>query len=177
VVSSPKLLLPGYWLRSGSSLERALLVKFMQRTYQELYPDQDFSHLAQTVERYLTNESPVWWVEPEAANPIAVVTTMLSRGVSSPVACLWLGNSVDQVTGDRHACIFLLYVAPEHRRRGIASALVQHAIAWSQARGDRQLGLQVFQANQPALNLYQKLGFQTQALWMVKPLESPLTEP
>ena len=175
-MSSPKLLLPGYWLRSGSSLERALLVKFMQRTYQELYPDQDFSHLVQTVEHYLTYESPVWWVEPEELDPIAS-TALLSRATLSPVACLWLGNSVDQVTGNRHACIFLLYVTPEHRRQGIASALVQHAIAWSRARGDRQLGLQVFQANQPALNLYQKLGFQTQALWMVKPLESPLSEP
>ncbi|WP_370587962.1 GNAT family N-acetyltransferase [Trichocoleus sp. FACHB-591] len=173
-MSSPKLLLPGYWLRSGSGLERASLVKFMQRTYQELYPDQDFSHLAQTVERYLTHDSPVWWVELEEPSP-ATSTTLLSRAALSPVACLWLGNSVDQVTGDRHACIFLLYVLPEHRRRGIATALIQHAIAWSQARGDRQLGLQVFQANQPALNLYQKLGFQTQALWMVKPLESPPT--
>jgi hypothetical protein len=103
-VYSPKLLLPGYWLRSGSSLERALLVKFMQRTYQELYPDQDFSHLVQTVEHYLTYESPVWWVEPEELDPIAS-TALLSRATLSPVACLWLGNSVDQVTGNRHACM------------------------------------------------------------------------
>jgi GNAT superfamily N-acetyltransferase len=81
-----------------------------------------------------------------------------------------LGNAVDQVTGDRHAHIFLLYVDAVHRRRGIGAALVRYAEAWARARGDRQLGLQVFQVNQPARNLYAKLGFQPQSLWMLKPL-------
>jgi ribosomal protein S18 acetylase RimI-like enzyme len=88
----------------------------------------------------------------------------------SPVACLWLGNAIDQVTGDRHAHIFLLYVLPEYRRRGIGKALVDSAENWARARGDRQMGLQVFQTNQPALNLYRQLGYQTQSLWMLKPL-------
>jgi ribosomal protein S18 acetylase RimI-like enzyme len=47
---------------------------------------------------------------------------------------------------------------------------MRHAQDWARARGDRQLGLQVFQSNQPALSLYHQLGFQTQSLWMVKPL-------
>ncbi len=42
---------------------------------------------------------------------------------------------------------------------------------WAMARGDRQIGLQVFQSNQPALNLYHRLGYQTQSFWMIKPLE------
>lgn len=41
---------------------------------------------------------------------------------------------------------------------------------WARARGDRQIGLQVFQSNKNALNLYNQLGYQTQSLWMVKPL-------
>jgi ribosomal protein S18 acetylase RimI-like enzyme len=86
------------------------------------------------------------------------------------VACLWLGNAIDQVQGDRHAHIFLLYVMPEYRRQGIGSALMRHAEDWARARGDRQLGLQVFYNNQAALSLYHKLGYQTQSLWMVKPL-------
>jgi ribosomal protein S18 acetylase RimI-like enzyme len=45
-----------------------------------------------------------------------------------------------------------------------------YAEDWARARGDRQIGLQVFQTNQLALNLYQQLGFQTQSFWMVKPL-------
>jgi len=89
---------------------------------------------------------------------------------------MWLGNAVDQLQGDRHTHIFLLYVMSEHRRRGIARALMRQAEDWARARGDRQIGLQVFQSNQPALNLYHLLGYQTQSFWMVKPLPSQFQE-
>lgn len=148
-------LLPEYSIRAGSGLDRALLVKFMQRTYQELFQAEDFSHLARTVEQYFSKETPLWWVE--FSSP-------------SPVACLWVGNAVDQVRGDRGTHIFLLYVVPEHRQRGIGKALMRYVEDWARTRGDRQIGLQVFQSNQPALNLYNQLGYQTQSLWMVKSL-------
>ncbi len=58
------LLLNNYQLRQGSGKDKALLVKFMQLTYQELFLDQqDFSHLAVTVERYFSQETPLWLVE------------------------------------------------------------------------------------------------------------------
>lgn len=157
-------LLPGYRLRAGSGLDRALLLKFMQQTYQEVF-QQDFSHLARTVEQYFSNQTPLWWVELAASEP--------GQGlpwVRQPVGCLWVGNALDQVRGDRHAHIFLLYVVPEHRRRGIGKALMRYVEDWAIGRGDRQIGLQVFDSNQPALNLYSQLGYQTQSLWMVKSL-------
>lgn len=157
-------LLPGYRLRAGSGLDRASLVKFMQRTYQELFQKQDFSHLARTVEQYFSGETPVWWVE------LANSEALLPHFSHQPVACLWVGNVLEQVRGDRHAHIFLLYVVPEHRRRGIGTALMRLVEDWASVRGDRQIGLQVFQSNQPALNLYNQLGYQTQSLWMVKSL-------
>lgn len=150
------VVIPGYTLRTGTKSERALLVKFLQQMYQELYPEQDFSHLAQTVEQYYSSKTPVWWVEED------------SSAAKAPVGCLWLGNAIDQVSGSRHAHIFMLYVAPEHRRRGIGKALVRHAEAWAKQRGDRQIGLQVFVKNQSALNLYRQLGYETQSLWMLK---------
>jgi ribosomal protein S18 acetylase RimI-like enzyme len=152
------LFIPGYTIRVGSGLDRALLVQFMQRTYRELYPDRDYAHLAETVDRYLSPDTPLWWVEVEG-------------GSASPIGCLWLGNAADQTQGDRHTYILLLYVNPNHRRRGIGSALMRHAEQWATNRGDRQIGLQVFCDNQPAINLYKKLGYQTQSLWMVKELE------
>ncbi|NJR40080.1 MAG: GNAT family N-acetyltransferase [Leptolyngbyaceae cyanobacterium CSU_1_4] len=148
------LLIPGYSLRVGSGLDRALLLKFMQRTYQELYPAHSFAHLAQTIEQYLSSETPLLWVEQ----------------TQQPIGCLWLGNATDQVQGDRHSYIFLLYVQPTHRRQGIGAALMQHAENLARERGDRQLGLQVFQQNQVALNLYAKLGYEVQSLWMTKTL-------
>jgi len=150
------MLTPGYTLRRGSGLDRALLVKFMHRTYQELYPEARLAHLAQTVDRYMSGETPLWWIE--------------SKTETTPIACLWLGLAIDQVSGQQYPHIFLLYVSPEHRRQGIGSALMHQAENWAKARGDCQIGLQVFQQNQPALGLYQKLGFQPQWLGMVKPL-------
>jgi ribosomal protein S18 acetylase RimI-like enzyme len=149
------VLMSGYSLRRGSGLDRAQLLKFMHRTYRELYPAANFDHLAQTVDLYLSHETPLWWAEAEA---------------NLPVACLWLGLAVDQVSGQQYPHIFLVYVSPEHRRRGLGSALMRQAEDWAKARGDAQIGLQVFQQNQPALGLYQKLGFEPVWIGMVKPL-------
>jgi len=176
------LLLPDYQLHAGSGLDRAKLVKFLQRTYQELFPEQNYSHLAETVDRYFSKETPLWWVEfvgKGEGDPDSSFSSPRGGGTEGGkggqttyewVACLWLGNAVDQVYGDRHAHIFLLYVVPEHRRRGVGTALMCHAEGWAKARGDRQIGLQVFEVNQSAMNLYRNLGYQTQSLWMLKPL-------
>jgi ribosomal protein S18 acetylase RimI-like enzyme len=139
----------------------------MQRTYEELYPGGNFSHLTQTVEQYCSSDTPIWWVEGETSEDAPLPS---GRAIRHPIGCLWLGNAIAQTTGERYAYIFLLYVLPEHRRQGIGAALVRCAEDWAKARGDRQIGLQVFETNQSALNLYRALGYQTESLGMVKPL-------
>jgi ribosomal protein S18 acetylase RimI-like enzyme len=164
-------ILPGYQLRVGTKRERESLLKFLQLSYQELFPEQqDFSHLSLTVKQYFSRETPLWWVEPAVADVSG--DSVVPSSPNEPIACLWMGNAIDQIWGDRNAHVFLLYVMPEHRRRGIGSALMRHAEDWARARGDRQIGLQVFQYNQPATNLYRQLGYQTQSLLMTKPLSS-----
>ena len=151
----------GYGLRVGSGRDHALLVKFMYLAYRELFPQQqDFAHLAETVKKYFCPDTPLWWVEAEFEEKERL----------TPIACLWMGNAIDQVQGDRYSHIFLLYVTPEHRRGGIATSLMNQAQDWAKARGDRKISLQVFTTNQPALNLYHNLGYQTLSLLMVKPL-------
>jgi ribosomal protein S18 acetylase RimI-like enzyme len=154
----------------------------MQRTYQDLFPNEDFSHLEQTVKQYFSSDTPLWWVEEEGEQGSILRLRSVTGGAgeqgnnkkflsSAPhpsIACLWVGNAIDQVQGNRHAHIFILYVVPEHRRRGIGTALMRYVENWAIQRGDRQIGLQVFQSNKPALNLYNQLGYQTQSLWMVK---------
>ncbi len=156
--------MPGYDLVSGSTLDQATLVKFMQRAYREFSAPDSTAHLAQTVQQYLSSKTPLWWVVPSE--------NVAQSVASAAVACLWVGTAIDQLNGDQHAYILLLYVMPEHRRRGIATRLMRHAESWAAARGDRQIGLQVFQHNVPALRLYETLGYQVQSLWMVKPLTS-----
>jgi ribosomal protein S18 acetylase RimI-like enzyme len=151
-------------IRRGSTQDKALLITFMKRTYQDIFPNQDFSHLSLTVEQYLSNDTPLWWVD--------FVGEQREDVSPFPIACLWMGNAIDQITGLRHAHLFLLYVVPEYRRRGVGKALMQYGETWAKARGDKQIGLQVFANNTPALNLYDQLGFQTQSLWMVKKLNS-----
>ncbi|QHG18296.1 GNAT family N-acetyltransferase [Nostoc sp. ATCC 53789] len=171
-------LLPGYIIRRGSLLERSLLLKFMHRTYQDLFPNEDFSHLEQTVKQYFSSDTPLWWVEEDGEQGDKGTRGQGDKennysqfpipNSQFPIACLWVGNAIDQVQGNRHAHIFILYVVPEHRRQGVGTALMQYVENWAIQRGDRQIGLQVFQSNKPALNLYNQLGYQTQSLWMVK---------
>ena len=151
----------GYKLRRGTLKDSSLLNKFMYLTYQELFPHQhDFSHLAETVSNYFSSQTPLWFVQREE-NQISADLT---------VACLWMGNAIDQVRGERYAHIFLIFVLPEYRKQGIGTYLIKVAENWAKARGDRQIGLQVFTNNQPALSLYHHLGFQTQSISMIKPL-------
>jgi len=156
-------LLPGYAIEQGSTVDQALLVKFMERTYQEQFPNQNFSHLTRTVEQYFSRDTPLWWVYDEQET---------KNQHQSPIGCLWVGNAIDQVRGDRHPHIFLLYVMPEYRHRGIGKALMNYIENWAKQKGYGQIGLQVFQTNIPALDLYHQLGYQEQSLWMVKSLQS-----
>ncbi|HSM83564.1 MAG TPA: GNAT family N-acetyltransferase, partial [Nodosilinea sp.] len=110
--------LPGYRLRVGSSCDRTSVVKFMERTYSELDPHQPIGHLAATVDRYLSRDTPLWWVDPAGAINSAPASP------ASPVAVLWLGQATDQRSGILHPYVLMLYVAPQHRRRGIATALL-----------------------------------------------------
>ena len=158
ILSVSEVFIPGYHLRQGSRLDRALLLKFVYRTYREQFPEQELGHLTATVEQYFSPQTPLWWVDEFDPDP----------SPARQVACLWLGNAIDLADGQRTAHVFLLYVAPEHRKRGIGSALMVHAELWATGRGDRKISLQVFTNNQPALNLYQKLGYQPQSLLMQK---------
>ncbi|PSB49661.1 GNAT family N-acetyltransferase [Cyanosarcina cf. burmensis CCALA 770] len=163
-------LLPGYSIHSGTNQDRTLLLQFMQQSYQEIFPKQNFAHLTRTVEQYFSRDTPLWWVEESQNSKVKSQNSKLADSCQK-VACLWVGNAVDQVKGDRHTYIFLLYVKPEYRQRGIGKALMRYLEDWARTKGDRQIGLQVFQSNTLALDLYHKLGYQIQSHWMIKTLE------
>lgn len=145
----------GFSVGRGSTTDRALLLKFLHRSYREFYPETGFDHLQDTLNSYFTSDTPLWWVR----NPAGVA-----------VGCLWMGASIDQISGDRHSHIFLLYVLPEYRRQGIGSSLMNTAENYARLKGDRQISLQVFTINQSAQSFYQKLAYQPHSILMSKPL-------
>ena len=152
-----------YRLEAGSSLDRARLVKFMQRAYRELGATDGSAHLADTVERHFSASAQLWWlIEKSSVQPSGLPGT----NRSDPSGCLWLGEAIDQRSGLKQAYVFLLYVNPNHRQQGLGTALMHHAQQWAVQQGYSQIGLQVFEDNAPALKLYQKLGYRSQARWL-----------
>jgi GNAT superfamily N-acetyltransferase len=57
------------------------------------------------------------------------------------------------------AGVFCMATRPADRRRGVATAVLQHAASWAADQGVHQLYLQV-EDNVPAVRLYSRLGFQ-----------------
>jgi RimJ/RimL family protein N-acetyltransferase len=55
-------------------------------------------------------------------------------------------------------------IARGHRRRGFGKALMGAAEAWAREAGVRKLELHVFPHNQPAIALYESLGYRREGL-------------
>jgi ribosomal protein S18 acetylase RimI-like enzyme len=52
-----------------------------------------------------------------------------------------------------------MWVDPQHRRRGVARALVEQAVRWAEERQAREVILWVADHNIPARMLYEQVGF------------------
>ncbi|WP_404790834.1 GNAT family N-acetyltransferase [Altericista sp. CCNU0014] len=151
-----------YRLRVGQRSDGKLLLEFMDRAYRELRPGAELSHLAETVRQLWSDGTRLWFVE-----------SALPESLGQSLGCLWLGQAVDQVSGDRYTHVFLLYVNPVHRRRGLGAALMKRAEAWAIQQNNSQLGLYVFVDNLPAQTLYRRLGYSPQATFLQKRLSPP----
>jgi RimJ/RimL family protein N-acetyltransferase len=70
-----------------------------------------------------------------------------------------LSISRDPHTASSHVADLGLMVARRHRRRGFGTALLLAAEEWARGAGIRKLELHVFPHNEPAIALYEKLGY------------------
>jgi RimJ/RimL family protein N-acetyltransferase len=59
-----------------------------------------------------------------------------------------------------HVADLGLMVASDSRRRGVGWALLEAAVEWARGAGIRKLELHVFPWNEPAIQLYEKFGFE-----------------
>lgn len=148
----------GYALRRGCALDRPLLLQWLSRTYAELRPAGNWrGALAEFVSSYFCADTPLFWME-------AIETPLTPQRVGG----VWLSWGRDFSSGDRQAQILWLYVAPQHRRRGIGRALLACAEAESGERGTQRVGLSVLADNAGAIALYQASGYHIESLAMVK---------
>ena len=84
--------------------------------------------------------------------------------VQGPKVALWITDDARPVavgfcgmTGD-FAGLHAVFVAPEQRGRGLGLRLMQGVAHWAVGQGARQIALAVTSANQPARQLYARLG-------------------
>jgi ribosomal protein S18 acetylase RimI-like enzyme len=64
-------------------------------------------------------------------------------------------NEVAGFIGFNNKTIDWLYVSPSHYKKGIGTALIEHALS----KVKDEIRIAVFKNNLPALNLYRKMGF------------------
>lgn len=109
---------------------------------------------------FLPEPSPEWWElvagtrEPTPAQRHVLTTGAIGYGMAKITAGAVRASVVGELLH-----ISRLVVRPEHRRRGLARALMAAAGAWAAGRGAAECVLQVAVDNAPALALYDSLGF------------------
>jgi RimJ/RimL family protein N-acetyltransferase len=59
-----------------------------------------------------------------------------------------------------HVADLGLMVAADARRQGVGRALLEAAVEWARGAGIRKLELHVFPWNEPAIQLYERFGFE-----------------
>ncbi len=80
---------------------------------------------------------------------------------------LLLGES-GWLTPEPHGFIYDVWVAPEHRGKGIGKGLVTWAADWAKTKGYHKIKLEVAESNVRARHVYEELGFRPERHYMGK---------
>lgn len=84
---------------------------------------------------------------------------------------IYVATAVDFFTGEEHAHIKDIVVAREGEGHGVASSLLAAAEDWARSKGYGVITLSVFPGNERARQLYERVGYDTDVLRMLKLLE------
>ena len=98
---------------------------------------------------------------------------LVAQGESGePLGFVHVHSAVDYFTHETHSHVSDLAITREAEGRGVGGALMNAAESWAIARGHRLLTLNVFDANQRARRLYDRLGYSPDTTKLVKVLRS-----
>jgi GNAT superfamily N-acetyltransferase len=146
--------------------------------------EQDYDHFFETtvVEYAGENIQAGYWSAADAAErsrkellrllPDGVRTkghhlyTVQDEGSGQVIGHAWL--RVEEGLGGRTGFLFALYLEREYRGRGFGRATMHELDLEAGRLGLRALALHVFAANSVALHLYERSGYHTRSLNMVK---------
>ena len=117
--------------------------------------------------RALRDAPDAFWVtaDQEAATTAAEWRGRLARTDAATFVASRDGLDVGMAVGTRHhehkgdAALEAMWVAPEARSSGVATALIQAVVEWAHAAGYGSLRLDVADVNEPAVRLYSRMGF------------------
>lgn len=98
-----------------------------------------------------------WAAEAGEGRRQVLLIAEVSRPVARPPSGLASGMLDDAVPGLAH--LFSVWVAPEARGAGTATALVEAVAAWAAGRGAHRLRTSITLGNDAAAGLYRRTGF------------------
>jgi ribosomal protein S18 acetylase RimI-like enzyme len=87
------------------------------------------------------------------------------------VGMVFVTTRQDYFTGQPHGHVEVLAILPEAQGKGLGRALMERAEAWSRTRGYRAMTLNVFDRNQRARALYERLGYAPETIHYWKALD------
>jgi len=96
------------------------------------------------------------WARDGAASPTQATFLAVATDADEPVG---LAVAVIDADDPHSAHLFSMWVAPEARGTGAATALLEAVVDWTTAQGARTLRTQVTTGNEPAARLYSGAGF------------------
>jgi GNAT superfamily N-acetyltransferase len=114
---------------------------------------------------YVAGRFDDWLTAPDSLTVVAEVEGQpvgLARGTLLSPAEAWAQG---------------LRVHPDHRRRGLGAALMNHLITWATARGARVTRLSAEEWNDPALGLFDRLGYRTVGAYLGAERAVPASAP
>lgn len=115
----------------------------------------------------LQDAPDAFWVtaDEEAAATATEWRSRLARSDAATFVASRDGVDVGLAVGTRHykheadAALEAVWVAPEARGSGAATALIQAVVEWARAAGYGSLRLEVGDTNEHAVRLYSRIGF------------------
>jgi len=89
----------------------------------------------------------------------------------SPAGCVFVTTETDYFTRASSAHVEVVAVTPEAAGTGLGRVLLEEAERWARSRGYRQITLNVFDSNQRARAVYDRLGYRPETIHYRKGLD------